>query len=141
MRSVKNSRFYNEILEEFKYSFGELYVFQGYVISEIYEGETIGWECGEQMVKDVSSFLNTNGGDLIFITNRINSYSVIASDWLKFFKHSYSLKSYFVVSSNSVGTLNSTIEKLFFKKKIRHFNSLDEAILEAKSMLVESFDK
>ncbi|WP_165586770.1 hypothetical protein [Neotamlana sedimentorum] len=138
---MKNSRFYNEILEEFNYSFGKLFVFQGYVISEIYEGETIGWECGEQMVNDVSNFLNTKSGEIIFITNRINSYSVIASDWLKFFKHSYSLKSYFVVSSSSVGTLNSTIEKLFFKKKIKHFNSLDEAILEAKSILIQSVDR
>lgn len=137
MKYVRDSSYYEEVIKEVKYSFGELFLFQGFVVAEIYEGQTINWQNAELMVDDVVNLLGTDGSDIIYISNRVNTYSVIASDWLKFFKYSYSLKSYYVVSTNNVGTLNSTIEKLFFKKKIKHFNCLDEAISEAKKLLQE----
>lgn len=135
MKSVRNSQYFNEVIKTFTYPYGELFVFNGFVVSEISEGITFDWKCASIMLNDVVNLLNTSGEDLIYISNRINSYSVKPSDWLKFFNHNYTLKSYFVISGNKIGTLNSTIEKLFFKNKIHHFQSLEQAITEAKSLL------
>ena len=80
------------------------------------------------MVEDVSCYLGTLGGDLIYISNRINSYSVVAADWMKFFKNYYFLKGYYIVDDKKVSNINLLIENLFFNGKIKRFDTLDEAV-------------
>ncbi|MFI1745847.1 hypothetical protein [Thalassobellus sediminis] len=129
MVSVKNTYIYSEIIKEFNYPFGDIFIFDGFIISEINRGVVFNWDNhGKIITEDISCFLGTNGNDLVYISNRINSYSLVASDWLKFFKHSYFLKSYLVVSTDKIKTLNSMIESLFFKDRIKRFNSLYAAI-------------
>ncbi len=129
MISVKNTFTYSEVLKEINYPFGNIFIFDGFIVSEINRGVIFNWDNhGKLIAEDISCYLGTNGKDLVYISNRINSYSLVASDWLKFFKHSYFLKSYMVVSTDKIKTLNSMIESLFFKDKIKRFNSLYAAL-------------
>lgn len=129
MISVKHSALYNNILKEFKYDFGTVFVFDGFLISEVNEGITFTWEDHAKIITDdVSKFTNSNGEDIIYISHRIHSYSVKPNDWIKFFKHSYSLKGYGVVGYTQGSLLNTVIENLFFNKKIKRFNDLDTAV-------------
>lgn len=137
MPSVKEINLFSEVIKEFNYSFGNLYVFKNFVVSEMNQGENIAWDNGKLMIDDITSYFDTNGEDIILISNRIHSYSVVAADWLKFFKQKYSLKAYCIVSANEAGTLNSAIEKLFFKKKIKHFKTLEEAVNFVKKNIIE----
>ena len=137
MVSVKETDFFKEVVKVFNYPFGNVYVFDGFVVSELNQGGTIGWEQTKLIVDDVTRFFNSKGENVIYISNRINSYSVIATDWLKFLKQRHSLKAYCIVSGNNVGTINSAIEKLFFNKKIKHFKTLNEAVNFVKSGLIE----
>lgn len=137
MISVKESDFFKEVIKELNYPFGNVYIFEEFVVSELNQGETIGWEQTKLIVDDVTLFFNSNGENVIYISNRINSYSVVATDWLKFLKQRYSLKAYCIVSGNNVGSINSAIEKLFFNKKIKHFKSLNEAVNFVKMGLLE----
>lgn len=137
MISIRETDLYNEVLKEFNYSFGNVFVFEGFVVSEMNRGVVVSWENAKLIIDDVVSSLNTRGEDLIYITNRINSYSVVAADWLKFFKQSYSLKAYCIVSDNKMSSLNLMIEKLFFQNKIKHFSNLYAAINFVKKGLAE----
>ncbi|WOD43632.1 hypothetical protein [Hwangdonia lutea] len=138
MVSIKETYLYSEVIKEFSYSFGNIYIFDGFVVSEINQGQIITWDKQAKLiVDDLSAFLGTNGADVIYISNRINSYSVVALDWLKFFKHNYSLKAYCMVSKNKSGTLSAVIERLFYTKKIKHFNSLFEAVNCIKQGVIE----
>lgn len=129
MITVKTSQLYSQVIKELNYPFGTLYIFDGYLISEINEGVHFSWDHhGKQMVEDVSCYLGTLGDNLIYISNRVNSYSVLASDWLKFFKNYYFLKGYYVVDDKQQTKVNSLIENLFFNGKIKRFDSLDEAV-------------
>lgn len=129
MISVKNTDLYNEVLKELNYPFADVYVFKDYVISEIKEGLVFNWEDhGSVVIKDVTSFLNTDGGNLVYISNRIHSYSVMPQDWVKFFKNSYNLKGYYVISDRRTSMIGFMIENLFFKNKIKRFSSIYEAI-------------
>ncbi len=129
MVSVKETDLYSEVLKEINYSFGTVYIFNGYVISEINKGLSFNWkDHGKVIVDDVVCFLGTDGSELIYISNRINSYSVVASDWLKYFKNSYSLKEYYIVSETKTSKLGLMVENLFFNNKIKKFNSLHAAI-------------
>lgn len=138
MVSVKETCFYAEVIKELNYPFADLFIFNGFIISEIKRGVSFNWEeHAKLMTEDVACYLGTQGDDIIYISNRINSYSVVASDWLKFFKNRYSLKGYYIISEDKKGFFSSTIEGLFFSKKIKRFNSIFEAINWVKQGLVE----
>ncbi|WP_158655129.1 hypothetical protein [Flavivirga eckloniae] len=138
MISVRDTNFYKDIIKEFNYSFGTIFVFKDFMISEFNEGEVIGWEEHARFfTKEIADFLGTNGEDLIFISNRINSYSTMASDWLKFFKHNYKLKGYLIVSSEKISKLAVMTENLFFNNRIKRFNSLYAAVNYVKNGLIE----
>jgi hypothetical protein len=131
--SVKQTELYPEVLKELNYSFGDVFIFNGFVISEIKSGINLNWKNhGKLIVEDISCYLGTDGSDLVYISNRINSYAVMAVDWLKFFKNNYYLKAYYIVSSSPSSKLNLLVENLFFNSKIQSFNSLFEAVNWAK---------
>ncbi|HMR15648.1 MAG TPA: hypothetical protein PKD13_04120 [Mariniflexile sp.] len=138
MKSIKETYFYNEVIKELIYPFGNIFIFQGFVVSEINRGVIFNWEDhGKIITEDIACFLGTNGGDLIYISNRIHPYSVFVTDWFKFFNNSYSLKSYFIVSQNAIGIVNSLIENLFFSTKIKRFRNIEMAVNYIKTGLVE----
>lgn len=137
MLSLKETHFYTNVLKEFNYPFASLYIFEGYVISEIKEGVVFSWEDhAKQMAADVSSFTETDGSELVYLSHRIHSYSLKPMDWLYFFKNSFNLRGYGVIGYNSFSFLNTVIENLFFNKKIRRFNDLETAIQWAKSKML-----
>ncbi|TBN04744.1 hypothetical protein EYD45_05645 [Hyunsoonleella flava] len=138
MESVKQTHFYSEVLKELNYPFGDVFIFKGFVVAEIKQGVVVSWmEHARHFVQDVAYYLGTDGKDVVYISNRINSYSVKAVDWLKFFKSDYSMKAYCVVSNNPMNKMNLMVENLFFNNKIKHFMSLYEAINWVKKELDE----
>ncbi|WP_147678620.1 hypothetical protein [Algibacter pacificus] len=137
MNSIVETSFYPQVLKEFNYPFGNVFIFDKFVLSEIDEGIDFGWDNGRTIIQDVFGFLGTsNGATVNFISNRVNSYSVIATDWIKFFNNNYLLKSYIVVFDKSRFS-NLEIEKLFFKGNIKHFTALDIAVNFVENDMVE----
>lgn len=137
MISIKDTDIYNSVLKENKYPYGRLFMFKGFVVAEFNEGEVITWDNHVKvMANDISDFYETDGADIIYISNRVNSYSIVATDWLKFFQTRFTIKMHCIVSNNRVGSMNSMIEKLFFSR-IKHFNTLSEAVAFATSGSVE----
>ncbi|GAA4883630.1 hypothetical protein GCM10023311_02290 [Flaviramulus aquimarinus] len=129
MISVKQTNLYSEVLKELNYSFGDIFIFEGFIVSEIKQGINFSWNNhAKQIVEDVSCFLGTDGRDLVYISNRINTYAVVAIDWLKFFKNQYSLKGYYVVSNSKFSLMNLMVEELFFRNKIKNFKSIYSAV-------------
>ena len=134
MLSLKETQFYTDVLKELNYPFANIYIFEGYVVSEIKEGVVFSWEDhAKKMTKDVAKYSNTDGSNLIYLSHRIYSYSLKPMDWLHFYKNSFNLRGYGVVGYNSFSFVNTVIENLFFSKKIRRFNDLETAIKWAKS--------
>ncbi|MBU3822710.1 hypothetical protein KO566_11605 [Flavobacteriaceae bacterium XHP0103] len=138
MLSIKQTDLYPEVVKELNYPFGDIFIFKGYLVSEIKEGVTFNWEDhGKVIVEDVVAFLKTDGRDLVYISNRINAYSVVAADWIKFFKRAYTLKAYCIVSQGKLGVMNYMVENLFFSKKIKRFNTVFEAVNWVKNNMTE----
>ena len=138
MISIKQTDLYPEVLKEINYSFGDIFIFNGFVVSEIKQGVNFSWnDHAKYIINDVSCFLGTDGNDIVYISNRINSYAVVALDWLKFFKNNYFLKGYYIVTASNLGYLNLLIEELFFKNKIKNLDSIYDAVNWAKQVNVE----
>lgn len=136
MSKVKDSRFYRDAFQELNYPFGDFYLFEYFVIAEIKEDVIFNWkDHAKKLVEDLSNLYEDDVKNLVYISNRVNDYSVIPSDWIHFFKYSYSLKGYYIVSKGGKALHNTLLEKLFFKGKMRTFNDLDKAIIWAKKEL------
>ncbi len=141
MQSIKDSRFFREAFQELNYSFGDFYLFEHFVVAEIKKDIVFNWkEHAKTVVEDLSDLYEQDGKDIIYISNRINDYSVVPTDWIHFFKFSYSLKGYYIVSKNGKAMQNTLLEKLFFKSKMQTFNNLDKAIICAKKESISSED-
>lgn len=109
-------------------------MFDTYVIGEVNADVVFSWKKhGKIVTKEIANLYN-NGEGLVYITNRINSYSVMPSDWFYFYKYSYNLKGYAVVSYSEKGFANSVIEKVFTRNKYQSFTALENAIIWAKKL-------
>ena len=139
MTSVKDTPFYDDVIKELNYPFADIFLFNGFIVSEVKQGVVFSWDNhAELIVQDIASYYGTDGEDLVYISNRINSYSVLATDWIKFFKHNYKLKGYVVVGYSRGSILNTMVENLFFNKKIQKFTDLFTAINWAKNSDLEA---
>ncbi len=134
MLSIKHSSLYDEVLKEMNYKFADVFVFDGFVISEVKEGVSFSWDHhAQRIVKDVTDFTNCKGSELVYISHRINSYSVVPTDWLKFFTSSFDLKGYGVIGYTGVSFVNTAIENMFFKKIIKRFTTIEAAVQWGRS--------
>jgi len=135
MRYVKNSEFYRDAIHELNYTFGDFYLFEEFVIGEFKEDVLVTWDDHAKiLVEDLTNLYDHNGENIVYITNRVHSYAVKPSDWLKFYKSDYKMRGYAIVSYTPKGLLNTLLEKLFIKSRFRSFESLEEAINWAKSL-------
>ena len=127
MQRVKDLEFFKKIKQTREYEFGTFYFFDGLVISEMNEGETFNWSKAEKII-DVAYEVSGKDRPIAYISNRINNYSVVPTDWLKFYKNRHKLEFYSIVAYNNSGLTSVILEKLFFKDKIRQFSSLEDAV-------------
>lgn len=127
MKSVKELDFFKNIREIREYEFGIFYFFDGLVISEMNEGETFDWCIAEKIIDAAYEILGEEK-PIAYISNRINNYSVVPTDWLKFYKNRHKLELYSIVAYNKNGLASIILEKMFFKDSIRQFTDLESAI-------------
>ena len=129
MKKLKDTPYYHRAIHEINYSFGDFYLFDTFIVGEIHEDVHISWkEHGKMIAEELSNLYDNNGKDLVYISNRANDYSLVPTDWKKFFKLSYSLKAYGIVSYTKTGYFNAMLERMFVNTKLRWFNSLEDAI-------------
>ncbi len=133
MKKLKNTKYYKEALHELHYSFGTYYLFDKFVVAEINEDIQYTWKShGKEVVEDIFDLYGDSGKNLVYITNRINDYSVMPTGWITFFKDNYQLKGYAIVCYTEKGFLNAQLEKNFLETKVKPFRSLNGAIEWAK---------
>ncbi|MBT8261536.1 MAG: hypothetical protein KJO05_01860 [Bacteroidia bacterium] len=108
--------------------FGNFYIFDDYVISEINEGVHFNWELAEIVIEQVYDYFGSRDIKLSYISNRIHSYSLHPQDWLRFYQERHQLEAFAIVAYNKIGLMNVILEKLFSQTRIRKFRNLDVAI-------------
>ena len=129
MKKLRDTPYYHRAIHEINYSFGNFYLFDTFIVGEIHENVHISWkDHGKMIAEELSNLYDNNGKDLVYISNRANDYSLVPTDWKKFFKLSYNLKAYGIVSYTKTGYFNAMLERMFVNTKLRWFNSLEEAI-------------
>lgn len=108
--------------------FGTIFFLDNTVVTELNEAINYDWEKSFQLIT-IAEKLYGKDFYVHYIANRINDYSVVAQDWLKFFDQGRKLKSFCIVTHGDTGTTNIAIERLFYKDDtIHHFTDLAEAL-------------
>ncbi|QYA26452.1 hypothetical protein G3I01_13395 [Gramella sp. MT6] len=126
--SVVNSVPENAIKQIHHLDFGDIIFLDKTIVTELNEGIIYGWEKGSEVIALAEKYF---GKDFYvnYMSNRINDYSVVAQDWIKFFEENRKLRSFCIVTHNNIGTTNIAIERLFYKEgKIMHFTDLKLAL-------------
>lgn len=109
------------------FSFGKLYFFEHMMVSEFKEGILFTFANALEFISKAEAYYGTEK-NLVYISNRINSYSVDPVDWIKLgFSYNNLL---------SIGVVNYTffkkkvfhVEKMFCRKPMKGFSSLNEAV-------------
>lgn len=127
MKSVKSIDFFKNIRQVREFDFGIFYYFDGLVISEMKEGVIFRWKMAEKAIRGAHEVLGKDM-PIAYISNRINSYFVIPTDWAKFYKNRHQLHFYSVVGSTRGSFASIILERMFFRNTIRKFTDLEEAI-------------
>lgn len=126
-QQVKDIEFFKNIREVRECEFGVFYFFDGLVISEINEGVVFNWDMAKKII-DIAYDLLGKDTPIAYVSNRINNYSAVPTDWLKFYKNRHHLEFYSVVAYDKGGLSSIVLERMFFKNNIRQFSNLDNAI-------------
>lgn len=111
---------------------GNYFFYENIVIVEAKEGILLSYK------KDLSVVLLilniTKGKPWVYISNRINSYSIQPLDY-KYLNKVPSLTALGVVNYTEAGYLNSELEAKFCKKPFGMFHNLTEAVIWGKGYL------
>ena len=117
---------------EFYLDFAKVKVLKCLMIVEINEGIHMSTTYHEEL-EEIAS-LQFEGKPFVYITNRVNSYSVDPSIY-KLTSKIPNLKGFAVVTKTLLAKKNAEIEKLFLNKPFEIFKDLDEAINWARNIL------
>lgn len=107
--------------------FGNYYLFEKFFIGELNEGVHFDWEKTKLVVNELLDFYDDDQ-KVVFISNRINGYSVEPQNWVKVEKEYNILLASAIVTYNKPSYLNASLEKKFTDISIKRCLSLDEAI-------------
>ncbi len=127
MKKVQDTDFFRNIKEIREYEFGKFYFFDGLVISEINEGVTLGYDMAEKAIRAAEEIFGEDM-PIAYISNRINNYFVVPTDWAKFYTNRNQLSFYSVVGQTKGSFASLVLERMFFKNSIKQFTDLEEAI-------------
>ena len=124
---VEDSKYKDLYDEKVILDSGNFYFFKKFIIAEINDGVHFTWEIAKEIIDRAYEHY---GQDIkvAYISNRVNSYSVNAQDWLKFYQERHHLEAIAIVAYNKMGLMNVVLEKIFNQTQLRKFSKLDNAV-------------
>ncbi|MFC4723623.1 hypothetical protein ACFO5O_14940 [Geojedonia litorea] len=119
------------MIDIIKNQYSEIQIYDNYMIVTMNEGITVLPKHNQILINIVNRYFKKKS--FVYITHRLNSYSVDPAIYFETSKIP-NLLGFAIVSKNYKAKLNAEIEKLFFNKPFEIFNSMELAILWAKTI-------
>ncbi|MCK8482067.1 hypothetical protein [Psychroserpens algicola] len=113
-------------------NFCVIHIYDSYMVVTVNTGVNITSEHNEILKNVANTYFKNN--PFVYITHRINSYSVDPAVYNETSKIN-NLVGFCVVSKNYMAKSAAQIEKLFLNKPFEIFDTLDEAIEWARSVI------
>jgi hypothetical protein len=116
-----------------KLKFCTLSFYDRFVIAKINEGVHLDHLHNEALIEVIENHFSK---PFVYITHRVNSYSVDPSVYPRATKVKY-LKGFAVVSEKYQAKINAQIEQMFFGKPFEIFTKLDDAVKWANDIITK----
>ena len=124
----ENSKYFKEHnLRKVEFPFGNFYFCKHVLIAEIHEGMHFAWANAKRVVKEAVLFYGDDVS-IIYLSNRVNSYSSDPYNWKKVEEKYTIIKASAIVIYNDLMLMNASLEKQFSNISFKKFTSLDEAM-------------
>lgn len=132
--TFENSKYFNLLKHsKIEFSFGNFYLFDKFIISEINEGIHFDWDKIQQVIAALIDYYGSNL-KIGYISNRVNPYSIEPQLWIRFQRDYGFIVASAMVSYTELNYINASIEKRFSEMSIKRCGSLDEAINWIKNL-------
>lgn len=131
---LQDSSFADKVIIHYSFDFGNVYFLQNIIITEFKEGIVSSFKKVKEII-DYAEKLYGPKTSIIYISNRINSYSVDPIDLIKTNNKYPNLKAVGVVYHAKMSQRFLNIEKMFCSKPIENFYSLGDAMNWATNLL------
>lgn len=129
---IEESSFEGKLQEYHLLDFGTIYFFENIIVSEINEGVIFSYKIADIIIGLANEhYRNKN---VIYISNRINSYSVKPTDWIKINNKYRNLVGIGIVNYTNFSKSIFSIEKLFSKREFKGFDNLNDALQWAEEL-------
>ncbi|MGM5470416.1 hypothetical protein ACS386_09065 [Flavobacteriaceae bacterium LMO-SS05] len=126
MKFEDSKYFYEYDHKKIVFPFGNFYLCNHFLISELNEGVHFSWEKIELVAQELLTYYGSNV-KLKYISNRVNSYSMEPQSW-SIIENKYGFfEASAIVYYSDIGYNNVSIEKLFTNKNLKRCVNLDEA--------------
>ncbi|SEL82364.1 hypothetical protein SAMN04487910_3366 [Aquimarina amphilecti] len=123
------------LIRQYDLNLGTYYIYNKYIIAEIKEGVTITLGKLQDLIPIVQKHFG-NGQPFTYLSNRINSHSIIPTDYLDCpFLNMENFKGYGVITYNLLTEKSTEIEKHFAQKPFYNFTNLQDAIEWSKEQI------
>lgn len=130
----------DKLIKKYDLDMGTYYFYDQYIIAEIKEGEVITLGKCQDLIPIVQKHYS-DGKPFTYISDRINSHSIIPTDYLNCpFIYMDNFKGYGVVTYNSISKISTEIEKHFAQRPFRNFKKLKDAIEWTKKEVIKQQD-
>ncbi|AXT20154.1 hypothetical protein D7030_03295 [Flavobacteriaceae bacterium AU392] len=113
------------------YDFGNIKVFENYIISVMNEGVTVTSEVNKIINKVIDQYFPNK--NFIYIAHRIHSYAVDPAVYTEI-SQIKNLTGVAVVSANRIALNNAEMEKIFTTKPFEIFYTIEEAVTWANTL-------
>lgn len=120
------------MIDLLKFDFCDMHIYDNYLIVIMNEGITIRPAHNQVLLNVAETYFNSKR--FVYISNRLNSYSVDPSAYFETSKIE-NLAGFAVVSKDYKVKSNAEIEKLFFDKPFEVFSTVENAIEWVGSIL------
>jgi len=125
---VEDSKYIHLNPKKIKFLFGEFYLFNNFIIGELFAGVHFDFDKVKLVVAEVNNFYKKEF-KIVYIANRINPYSTDPQTWPKFQKKGNNfINATALVIYSKMGSKVADFEKGVSKTQIKTFYCLDDAV-------------
>ncbi|MBW1296782.1 hypothetical protein [Aquimarina litoralis] len=120
------------MIKSYELDFCNLEIYKDYVLATMHEGIVVSVKNNAILIKIAE--MHFNNTPFVYITNRVNSYSVDPIVYIKTAKIP-TLLGFAVVSKDPIQKTLTKYEKKFFTKEFKRFDDIDSAIAWKDEMI------
>lgn len=129
MVSIENTVLREQILVKLELSFGNFYLCEDVVVSEVFQGRLFGVDEAVEVIGTAVPFYIERGEfrKKVYVANRVHKYSVNPMGWMRLKDIGNYLGGYCVVDGSHNGMMNALLESKFVPINFKAATNLQEA--------------